>query len=45
MQLKQRKAARLAALRPKLQLRDVNITLYDAAPLTGYELYVRHQSR
>ena len=44
-QLKERKAARLAALRPMLQLRDVDITLHEAAPLTAYELHVRHQSR
>ena len=28
-----------------LQLRAVDITLYDAAPLTPYELHTRHQSR
>ena len=46
-QQRQQRAERLKALmRPGvLQLRDVDITLYEAAPLTPYELYVRHQSR
>jgi WD40 repeat protein len=44
-QLKEERSARLKALRGVLQLRDVDITLYDAAPLTPYELHTRHQSR
>lgn len=43
-QLKDLRAARLKALRPVLQLRAVEMTLYDAAPLTPYELHTRHAS-
>lgn len=43
-QLRDLKAARLKALKPVLQLRDVDFTIYETPPLTGYELYVRHQS-
>ena len=41
-QLKEQRAARLKALRSVLQLRAVDITLYDAPPLTPYELHTRH---
>lgn len=46
-QLRQQRAERLKALlRPGvLQLRDVDITLYEAAPLTPYELQMRFGSR
>ncbi len=43
-QLKEHRAARLKALRSVLQLRAVDITLYDSAPLTPYELHTRHAS-
>ena len=43
-QIKEQRAARLKALRSVLQLRAVDVTLYDAAPLTPYELHTRHQS-
>ena len=38
------RAARLKALRSVVQLRDVDITLYDASPLTPYELHTRHKA-
>lgn len=44
-QLSEQKAARLDALQQVLQLRSVDMLLYDAPPLTAYELHTRHQSR
>ena len=45
----EQRRARLRALRGVLQLRefpsDSDITIYEAAPLTPYELHTRHQSR
>ena len=44
-QLKEQRRARAKALRGVLQLREVDITLFDASPLTPYELHTRHLSR
>ena len=48
-QLQAQRRARLKALRGAVQLRDFPgdgaLTLYEAAPLTPYELHTRHQSR
>ena len=43
--LRAQKTARLEALRKVVKLRSVDVLLYDAAPLTAYELHTRHHSR
>ena len=43
--LRAQKTARLEELRKVVKLRSVDVLLYDAAPLTAYELHTRHQSR
>ena len=43
--LRAQKTARLEELRKVIKLRSVDVLLYDAAPLTAYELHTRHQSR
>ena len=44
-QIKEQRRARAKALRGVLQLKEVDITLYEASPLTPYELHTRHLSR
>jgi len=44
-ELRAQKTARLEALRKVIQLRTVDMLLYDASPLTAYELHTRHHSR
>lgn len=44
-QIKEQRRARAKALRGVVQLKEVDFTLYEAPPLTPYELHTRHLSR